>query len=50
MERVHLTTSEELCKKANNVDYGLRHEEPPRFTFWAKFTEKLKEFRFIWRF
>ena len=37
-----LTTPQELCDKANKIDYGLRHKEK-RVTVWAYVWENFKK-------
>ena len=42
--KVKLTTPKQLANKANEIDYGLRHKEPKRITWWCKFTKTVKAF------
>jgi hypothetical protein len=37
-----LTTQKELCEKANQIDYGLRHKER-HVTVWAYIWENFKK-------
>ncbi len=39
--KIKLTTQEELCDKANEVDYGLRHKEK-RLSCWFYLWENFK--------
>ena len=49
--KLHITTQEEVCKKANKINNGLSHKEQPRLTFFAYVWENFKkEFKLIFRF
>ena len=49
--KINLTTQQEICDKANKVNYGLKHKEKPRLTFFAYVWENFKkEFKLIFRF
>lgn len=44
LPNISLLTPKDVCERANNIDYGLHHQEPPRITFWAKITKTVKAF------
>ena len=47
---IKLKTPKEIADKANKIDYGLRHEEQPRITFWTYIIHKIrKEFKIIFK-
>lgn len=49
--KIKLKTPKQLANEANKIDYGLRHEEQPRITFWTYVIKGIrKEFKLIFRF
>lgn len=39
-----LNTPQDMAEKANEINQGLHCDEPPRITWWCKFTKTVKAF------